>query len=719
VYSKASKTGDNLRSRLKPNYLFYLGIEGLKAIMSSTKAAVVQLIQTAIGKMSAILTAYPFLTASLHQHIRRRKAMGAVSIFPSISVINLTHFCPINTSFKPCIILGFEYVRTTQSYCLGKDIEIELKQNCDYISDMYIEVDTPTVSCSAVALPNIVVKPKDINVYGLNGSHSLNFGTGLLNTTQEELSGNVNVVDGVNYLIVANAPTPTNVVSNGKTYLLSPAAGNIAGSISYTYVDLDGNFVAGPDGTTSNPDLNGFGTGAQAPKVLYANYVRAADYLGFKYFSKNLFKVDDNPISEYSSMAMIGYRERIVSPIARPVLDRLIGQEVAVTQIADNYSQTDKTSSGFAVGGPQASHQRHHYKSAGGLQTPKPVQPSTRLEIPCIHWFNRALAQALPVACMPDGQLRLQLCVSPISSLFYPAPALYIQETITAYDVTGQAPPGVAGPGTQANPNVVTNRRIPYIIPGSVLVKDESCNTCITLVMNQILMDELIHNMIISRVGFNMIQLFREERDCVKNSDGPLRLDINQLKWPTMYIIVFDRPYSNFDDSRPETAENWWRCGYQSKYDASDFLHYTRKGLNVAGNASTWTKESLQVGCKQVRNVVDVISNLGVNLYDSYYFQPENRRTFYSDLLPFAFHNGLIHSDENDHGSIFITFSYLPGMYQVAGFANLSKTKELFYDIKFTVGIDINVNNKVEIISVSVCVNFLLISDGSCVVRYA
>jgi hypothetical protein len=310
---------------------------------------------------------------------------------------------------------------------------------------------------------------------------------------------------------------------------------------------------------------------------------------------------------------------------------------------------------------------------------------------------------------MPDGKLVISVQNSPLDHLFFPAASVFIQETIYAYSVAGGAN------GTQANPHIILNRRIPYILPNSKVTQDNNCNQNVTLVTCNILLDELIHMMIISRIGFNLITLIREENIGVSNCDSNDGLKVNQLKWPTEFLHLNDQPVANYDHRLPESAENWWRCGFQSKYDASDFLHFTRR-VPIAGPANQFWKEFLQIGCKYERHTEDVIRTLGVNIYDTYFYAKENRREFYSQYLPYAYSNGFIASD-TQHNSIFVTFANIPGPYQPSGFVNLSKTKEMFLDV--TVHPNISITNKARINIQSWCRNFLLIADGSCIVRFS
>jgi len=676
----------------------------------SHRPSVVQLINATTGRQSSILAAPAFLQANINAHIQRRKQMHLPPM-PPLSTLHQTHFLALSTAFKPCVICAFEYVKTVECLNQGNTTEIELKQNCDYVNDMFIEVDTPVVQCNEAPLPNIVVKPRDLDVYSDNGNRSLNFGTGLLNTASEESSGIINVTDGFNYVYdpIGAVFTNTTITDvDGKLYTIRVASlTEVNGGISYTYVDQDGSFVAGPNGQPTVPDVNGFGAGLGS-QVLRANYVKGADFIGLKYFHSNIFKVDDNNISEYHSMALINFRERRLTPTIRQAFDRLVGQEEAFDQVAENHTAAGKTSSGFAAGGVQAVHGRLHTKRASGLQTPKPVQPSVKLYIPCIHWFNTERKTSLPVVCMPDGKLVISLQNSPLEHLFFPAPGIFIQETVYAYSNAGGAN------GTQADPHRIVNRRIPYIIPGSRVTQTDS-NRNVSLVTCNILLDELIHMMIISRIGFNLITLIREENISLTTPDGNDQLKVNQLKWPTEYLHLNDQPVSNYDPRLPESAENWWRCGFQTKYDASDFLHFTRR-VPIAGPANQFWKESLQQGCRYERNVEDVIQTLGVNIYDTYFFAKENRREFYSNYLAYAYSNGFI-SGDTQNSSIFITFANIPGPYQPSGFVNLSKTKEMFLDAR--VHPDISILNKARINIQSWCRNFLLIADGSCIVRFS
>lgn len=679
----------------------------------SNRATVTQLIYSPTGKQAAILSATSFLHQSLTAQIAARERGGYINKYPSLAAVLLTHHLPINTSFKPCVICAFEYVRSTENVCPGKRIEIEMKQNCDYINDMFLEYDTPEVSCTPASLPDIVVKPKDVDTYVYNQSRSLNFGTGVLNTADQEAnSGNINVVDGFNYryntLTAAYIDTPVTI--NGLQYIIQVQAGGLNpipnGGLSYTYVDQNNHFIAGPDGTAANPTVNGFGGGGQAARVQRANYVVGAELFGLKLYPHNCFKVDDNTISQYSSRAACNYRTRKLGPLTRPAFDRLIGQEVPRELIEHNYSTVGATASGLPSGLAQTYHSRTYSKTANGLQTPKAIHLSTRIITPLLHWFNTERRTSLPVTCMPDGKLVIEIEMAKLEHLFYPAPAIFIEERIEAVNP-------VDPNGTLAYPNISMTRRIPYIVPNSK-VTSGSCCDCVSLVSCQILLDELIHNIIINRIGFNLITLYKEEISCAKDTNCST-ININQLKWPTEYIHINDYLAENVDERLPSTASTWHRCGKIFKEDTTPYTVIPTR--TQAGAANTF--KTIRVPSHVPRSTTytnNIIRNLGVYIYDAPFFCKTNTREFYSDYLPFTYSNGNINCDTDEHAPVFITFANIPGIYQPTGFVNLSKNKNMYLELTF--GVDFDIRNKVFLHHVANARNFILIADGSCIVRF-
>jgi hypothetical protein len=99
----------------------------------------------------------------------------------------------------------------------------------------------------------------------------------------------------------------------------------------------------------------------------------------------------------------------------------------------------------------------------------------------------------------------------------------------------------------------------------------------------------------------------------------------------------------------------------------------------------------------------------GINIYDTFVSQ------FYNSYLPYNFGGGQIKTPE-DIGACLITFCLFPGSYQPSGHMNLSRAREFYLNYTSSV---ISTNNPGLLIVSGSAINFLLISDGSAILRYS
>jgi hypothetical protein len=89
---------------------------------------------------------------------------------------------------------------------------------------------------------------------------------------------------------------------------------------------------------------------------------------------------------------------------------------------------------------------------------------------------------------------------------------------------------------------------------------------------------------------------------------------------------------------------------------------------------------------------------------------------FYNSYIPYNYGGHHIRTPA-DPGAMLITFCLYPGTYQPSGHINVSRAREFY--IEFTTSSDITVANPGTLIVVACAINFLLISDGSAVLRYS
>jgi hypothetical protein len=127
------------------------------------------------------------------------------------------------------------------------------------------------------------------------------------------------------------------------------------------------------------------------------------------------------------------------------------------------------------------------------------------------------------------------------------------------------------------------------------------------------------------------------------------------------------------------------------------------------------------------------IGSLGVDAHNIALYH-ETASSFYNSYIPYTFGGQHVRTPD-DCGVHLITFNLYPGSYQPSGHVNVSRAREFY--LKFTSGkyvppqdgvdrtdpknaVDIvDQSNPADLVVVAKAINFLLISDGSAVLRYS
>ena len=210
----------------------------------------------------------------------------------------------------------------------------------------------------------------------------------------------------------------------------------------------------------------------------------------------------------------------------------------------------------------------------------------------------------------------------------------------------------------------------------------------IELYINNIFVNPEVHDIYIKRVGFNLIRVHRRQSIRLTNAEDELLL--NNLKWPIEYMHVGIRSTANDNTSGdPDgTLSTWWRLGDHTETDISGPLT---------------TRTVLQT------DTVDSMSILahGITLYDNF---PD---LFFSSYLPYRHGNTVTPTDAQ---ALFVPFCLHPGVYQPSGHVNVSRAREFY--LKY-VSSYVSTTNTADLLISASALNFLLISDGSAVLRYS
>jgi len=283
-----------------------------------------------------------------------------------------------------------------------------------------------------------------------------------------------------------------------------------------------------------------------------------------------------------------------------------------------------------------------------------------------------------------------------------------------------------AGQGTAVAVAITDVKRwvtlTPVLASGSVV--DNSLNTIntIDLYTNNIFVTPEIHDIYIKRIGFSLIRVHRLQTANFNTSSGDFLC--SQLKWPVETIYLGMRPLFNKADANPNQYRDWHRLTAMSDnvidtsaQSYSDVVIDNTDAGYVAALAAGNLKTSYsQVSAERLTfpSAVETVDTIKVTahaivIFDSYKTQ------FFRDYISYNFGGANINTPE-DTGAYMINFCLYPGTYQPSGHINISRSREFY--IAYTSAY-ISGATPCELVIVAIAINFLLISDGSAVLRYS
>ena len=103
------------------------------------------------------------------------------------------------------------------------------------------------------------------------------------------------------------------------------------------------------------------------------------------------------------------------------------------------------------------------------------------------------------------------------------------------------------------------------------------------------------------------------------------------------------------------------------------------------------------------------LSSHGITVYDGY------SDKFFNQYAPFHYGGAALNTPE-DVGALFVNLCLFPRSYQPSGHLNISRARETY--LKYTSSY-ITSASQADMLVVGIAINFLLITDGSAVLRYS
>ena len=649
------------------------------------------------GKADRLLNATALLAQRIKDIMKARRAQGFPDVTPTLTDLEQTHMLFVNAHFKPFVAIGFEYNKIkpqSGNPTLGGGVTFSIPQFGDFFHDMVCRVRLGQFYGNSGLTP-------------VQGSTSFPYN---LATTF------YSIVDACGQVLIPGTTDPLErTISPGSQFGVS----NVR-EIDYS------------------PNVRG-----QLP---YRNFVRYCEYPGNRLFRLVKFDVNGNPLDQYDDMVTTMLEKFCTPPNKKVGHDRLVGQEVPLTGYSGLCCSTvtdddsSNTPQGISKGSPgQSNHtvgifptntqvygvapvgstvlgqvslsslnshvgphmdvSRKLQQVVNGPQTPKPIQPPLEIWNKLRFWFNDDVRLSIPSVSIPFGQRFINVDICQQSLLAYEFPSIYLQ---TIFD---------DGSFRDTSYSPIFQKL------GTTDISIERME----LYVNNIFVNPEIHDIYIKRIGFSLIRVYRQHTQRCNQESADEKL-LSQLKWPIEYMFVGLRPVWNIKDVTVGSGgvvsggnQNQWRDWHRltrmvdAKSDETRTVDVPAGALDPALRS-----RSKSVMPDQYYLPVPTVDTLsltshGITIFDGF------ADTFFNQYFPFHYGGSSIVTPE-DHGALFVNMSLFPRTYQPSGHLNFSRARETY--LKWTTSY-VSAMTPADLLVVGVAINFLLVTDGSAVLRYS
>lgn len=634
------------------------------------------------GKADRMIMATKLLNQRIKDVMCARKAAGKADITPTLVDLERTHILFVNAHFKPFAAIGYEYNKVrpqSGNPALGNSITFSIPQFGDFFHDMVArQVLSPFHSSQQEApAPGIPGYPAD----NLDWDNA----TALANTQYELVDAFGGQVDtGQSFRnLVRYCEYPGERLYQSVKFDVN---GNPLDEYNDVTINMIRKFTIGADKIVGYKRLVGQEVcreGFSGPKVCYTLDSHNDGAQPFTTLAGGLPTIPQHSVAPVSASD--------ATFIAQGFPDQAWNEGSILNATAIDHSNPGGAASQATFGYQTVV--RDCLQCVDGAQTPKLQQPQLEIWNKLRFWFNDDARLAIPSVSIPFGQRFITVDMARQDLIAFEFPGLYVRQ---ATDV------GVA-------PNVVrTVQHRPLVMPGSI---SEITLSRVELYVNNIFVNPEVHDIFIKRIGFSLIRVFRQHR-VRSNSDSHDERLLSQLKWPIEYMYVGLRPTWNGHANNPQQWRDWHRMTKVNDIVCDDFnLSEVGDGTGAFAAAGsrigqvipdTWAKE-----LKTVDSLT--LTAHGINIHDNF---PD---TFFNAYNPFHYGGPAIVTP-TDEGALMINFALYPKSYQPSGHLNVSRAREFFLNWNTRY---VSATTPAELLAVAVAINFLLITDGSAVLRFS
>lgn len=464
--------------------------------------------------------------------------------------------------------------------------------------------------------------------------------------------------------------------------------------------------------------------------------LRYVDYPGERICRTTEFSVNGNVLDKYDSDVFPFHREHYVQPNKKEAYDRLMGQQTAIKGKV-------LSSQGRSVAETQET------TLYNGYQTPKATQPALDLWVKSLLWFSLDVRLSLMSVAIPHGQRFLKVDLETAQNLLQHCALQSVN------DAPGSNP--VASPNVETielyinnifvNPEIheIIIKRIGFSLirvhrlQRELLDKPNNSNILLSQFKWPI---ETIWLGVRPSENFDytntlMAEGWHRHVKMVKSVHKSGSMHTNALKVGT----IANNPVQALDYTQQLSRVDGLPTGldFVAYLNANGYpavvattvISVTQVNLVLQGNgyqplsgtfvnANAPTPAEVALAMPNTGTPVEYYTETnpltelglqahGIELYKSF------PSVFYNSYLPHHFGGEKIRTS-SDTGKHMMPFNFYPGTYQPSGHINVSRAREFYLSYKSGI---ISSSYTAELYLIGVAINFLLISDGSAVLRYA
>jgi hypothetical protein len=477
---------------------------------------------------------------------------------------------------------------------------------------------------------------------------------------------------------------------------------------------------------------------------------------GQRIVKRTQFNVNGNPLDEYDSDVYNFHEKFFVTPNKQVGWNRAMGQEVAMQGFSGVCGTTTGTALTYTPGG--ALGLRTGVEVFNGPQTPKPVQPALDIWAPLIFWFNKDPRLAIPSVSIPYGQRFINVQF---------AAANEILQHVSGVDAAYSNP--------AVNPVNVPTIDVCDLYINNIFVNPEIHDIFIKRIGFSLIRvhrrqvartSKSQESILLNQLKWPVETLYAGLRPVsnISEADPKMLTSWNILGYvyqrsagacgseeylehlvaapattlagalDTWYINAGPAAFTNTGRQIPGllvpvTTFLGVGAGVQvtvaqlnsflSFYGAATYdpAHFVNPLIPTAAEVSNAAPEKLAGGlCCEISydEVVPTVSRIEIEAHGVPLYR-EMPASFFNHYIPYTYGSQHIKTP-TDVGAYMITFNLYPGSYQPSGYMNASRAREFYFKFITTAEGALGSN---DLVIVGITINFLLISDGSAVLRYS